>query len=516
MENEKYLSNKLRKAIEDSGFTDDILAGIYDTIENMDDEELKEYIYTNAQYLKQNIPMAVNDIPELKTLVNVEPNWGVENHEFSKLFGNEDVTEEEFLRNFDNVPYSTVKYVAEQHGMDPKKLEKAIREKQLRQTREDIANGYGEGVGGKIASFITRTMFPNMVEGAVKEGRDPTLGEMAVDIGSNMLYAVPWSKLVTGTGKVGKIAANVVANTIAPATSEGLDVMLGDNDKTAAERLSNIGVGTLINAATPYVLNRYGRTPVRWFGGETESKLNKLGLKSADEIVTEQINKEQQTLNKTKKAFNNYVKHGGDEGALTIDEKALLFGEDNLEDILRTANNPYENAIRDIASKQGKRFNDKLAKANKQTKEMYKKMSENEKAEFRQRFEDEWKDTYRTVSIPGAKTSLASYATNKAGDLLYADRPESIPMVGPGLSKLGIVESKKEKERQERIKQRKINKENATKLYKGNYTREMLNDALMQRQWDAGFKPNKKGTPEWESYTKWYLNKYGEMPKEDF
>ena len=400
--------------------------------------------------------------------------------------------------------------------MDPKKLEKAIREKQLRQRREDIANGYGEGVGGKVASFITKTMFPNIVEGAVKEGRDPSLGEMAVDIGSNMLYAVPWSKLVTGTGKAGKIAANVVANTIAPATSEGLDVMLGDNDKTATERLSNIGVGTLVNAATPYVLNRYGRTPARWFGSETESKLNKLGLKSADEIVTEQINKEQQTLNKTKKAFNTYLKNGGDKGALTLDEKALLFGEDNLEDILRTANNPYENALRDIASKQGKRFNDKLAKASKQTKEMYKKMSVNEKEAFQQRFEDEWKNTLQTVSFPGAKISLASYATNKAGDLLYSDRPESIPMVGPFLSKAGIVESKKEKERQERLNQRKINKEKATKLYKGNYTREMLNDALMQRQWDAGFKPNKKGTPEWESYTRWYLNKYGEMPKEDF
>lgn len=462
MENEKYLSNKLRKAIEDSGFTDDILAGVYDTVENMDDEELKEYIYTNAPYFKQNIPMAVNDIPELKTLVNVEPNWGVESKEYSKLFGNEDVTEEEFLRDFDKIPYSTVQYVAEQHGMNPRKLEKAIREKQLEQNRADIANSYGEGVPGKVAGFITRTMFPNMVEGAVKEGRDPNLGEIAVDAGSNMLYAVPWSKVVGGTGKL----ANVVSNTIAPAASEGLDVMFSDKDKTATERLSNIGVGTMINAATPWALKRYGSRIAGLFGEGAENKAkNILSTKSADDFVREQVEKEQKVLNKTKNAMKKY-ENTGDVGDLTPDEQELLFGADNLADILHTANNPVDVAVRDVARRPGDTFNKKLKNSSSKTRQMFNEMSDKEKENFKIIFNTEWKNTLFTSPIADANNILGSYATNKTGDLLYADRPESIPMVGPVLSKAGIVESKKEKERQERIKQRQKNKEEALQRYR--------------------------------------------------
>ena len=472
MDNEKYLSNKLRKAIEKAhkefGYKDDKLSGLYDTIENMDDEELKEYIYTNAQYFKQNIPGPVNDIPELKTLVNVEPNWGVESKEYSKLFGNEDVTEEEFLRDFDKIPYSTVEYVAEQHGMNPKKLEKAIREKQIEQNRADIANSYGEGRLGKAAGFITRTMFPNMVEGAVKEGRDPNLNEMAVDVGSNILYAVPWSKVVGGTGKV----ANVVANSIAPAASEGLDAMFSDKDKTATERLSNVGVGTLINAATPWALKRYGSRVARLFGEGAERGADKAGkffsTKTAKDIVNEQNRVSQEALKEFEKAQKKYVKTG-DINSLSPREKEVLYNADNLADLLYTNPSPEAAAAREIASQPGQDFNTKLKRSSSETREMINEMKKSNPRQYNAFVKDvetNWKPTFETSPIADANNILGSYATNKTGDILYADRPESIPMVGPVLSKAGIVESKKEKERQERIKQRKKNKEEALQRYR--------------------------------------------------
>lgn len=470
MENEKYLSNKLRKAIEQSGLTDDVLAGVYEAIENMDDEDLKEYIYSNGQYFKQNIPAAVQEIPEFRTLVNVEPNWGVDNKEYSKLFGNEDLTEEEFLRNFDKVPYSVVEYVAQQNGMNPKKLLNNIREKQTEQIRADIANSYGENVPGKIAGFVTRTMFPKIVEGAVKEGRDPNLNEVAVDVGSNLAYAVPWTKVIGGAGK----AANLLGNSIAPTVSEGLDVAFSDEEKGPAARLSNIGVGTLINAATPYVLKRAGNKVSRILEGKLtpaeEKAVKLLGSTSPRDIVSEQNYKATTELNKLAKAQKKLDKTG-DINSLTRDEQNVLYSADNLVDLLYTNPTPEAAAIRDVASQAGNTFNEKLKRSSKQTKKIFENMSEPNKEAFIKDLETNWGSTFDTSPIADANKILGSFATNKAGDLLYADSPESLPFgTGKALVKTGIVEGKKEKERQERIKQRNINK-----TIRMNKMRSMLN-----------------------------------------
>ena len=72
MAEKNLLSEKFRSAIENSDFDDDTLAGLYDAVEGMSDEDFREYMYSHRVYFNQNMPVAVEEIPEYYQ----EPGWG--------------------------------------------------------------------------------------------------------------------------------------------------------------------------------------------------------------------------------------------------------------------------------------------------------------------------------------------------------------------------------------------------------------------------------------------------------
>lgn len=458
------ISERIDKLLE-SGVDDpnDILGGLADKSEQMTPQEFHEYLYSSAPYFKQMLGASLDDLPEVKALLLTEPQWGVKPESYAKLFG-KDMSEEDFLRNVDKLPTDEMKYVADAHGIDFKDMLEDIRERQTAQLRKDVAEGYGEDWKGKIANWAANLVAPQSMK-AVYEGRDPSTGEVVGDLVTNASYVVPWGRSINNP-----LLKGVLDNAFAPSIAEAADVLVGDEDKSAIERLANIGTGTLVNFTTPRVL---GQLTAKFPGGKYVA--DKMAQKSAKELANETKRAMSKEASLTRRALQKSGK--GDVRNMTkaeynihkqikpqkvIDQTNNIFLKSGTKEVLNSSKVGDE--MYNIAKQPGNTFNKKLSKADKETKEWFDNLPKKAKDKVAEQTLNVYGDTFGAGG--GTLGDITSYTTNKIGDWLYDGDISKVRGVGYLANKLGLVESKEEKERRLRQEKLERNKQKAIENFR--------------------------------------------------
>lgn len=305
------LSSKLSEQIKSSGYKDlPLLKGMTDQIKNMSDNDVKEYIYNQRQYLNKMLPgKAIESIPDLQEYMTVQPTYGVKNTNYAKMFNDDKI-----LDKLNEIPFRDIDYIARKNGMTGKELLNDMSEAKIAKDREAIAHGRwrtGASIPENIANEVggtLLTLFGRRQQEAIARGEEPELKDIAGDVGEQLAYMAPVGRIVgpvakvatripkfgQSASKIASTAANVGSNAIVPTASELYDTMVYDNDNPRGEfSIEDALVGTGVNTVTPYVLRRAGSSVGRLTGSKDIQKTwGELAEgKTADEIIKDIQNK---------------------------------------------------------------------------------------------------------------------------------------------------------------------------------------------------------------------------------
>lgn len=152
-------------------------------------------------------------------------------------------------------------------GIDPYKAMNSLMNLQIARDRKMAAQGFdpetGERSWGELAKYLGRTTFAPRSQEAVEEGKDIGAKEIGMDVGENILFALPYGRAlgfipkVARLGKVGNAflrgGKEVAANVIAPTVSEVADYIAYDPEENYRRGTFNpgdIALGTATNLAT--------------------------------------------------------------------------------------------------------------------------------------------------------------------------------------------------------------------------------------------------------------------------
>lgn len=305
------LSSKLIEQIKNSGYQElPLLKGMTDQIKNMSDKDVKEYIYNQRQFLNQMLPgKAIESIPDLQEYMTIQPDYGVKNTNYAKMFNDPDV-----LDKLNEIPFRDIEYIARKNGMTGKELLKDMTEAKIAKDREAIAHGrwrsdasIPENLANEVGGTLL-TLFGRRQQEAIERGQEPEFKDIAGDVGEQLAYMAPVGRIAgpvakvaaripkigQSASKVASTAANVGSNAIVPTASELYDTMVYDNDNPRGEfSIADALVGTGVNTVTPYVLRRAGSSVGRVTGSKDIQKTwGELAEgKTADEIIKEIQNK---------------------------------------------------------------------------------------------------------------------------------------------------------------------------------------------------------------------------------
>lgn len=256
------LSDKFRKSIEDSDFTDDRMADLYDAVEGMSDSDFKEYMYANRAYFDQNMSAAVDAIPGFRKLISVEPDYGAKPIDYKKVTGSPDA-----LDRFDEYSMKDMEAFGEQVGMTGNEFLNRMAQDKIKQDRERIA--HGEGSGGWFDSprafaenlgGLTMNLLSPRTQEAIARGEDPRVKDYVVDIAQDVLYAMPWGKLTTAAKaddviKAAQQAKKFSAKNWARRADRALAKKVPElNNPTTKSKLKDAIIGASQNAITPAAL----------------------------------------------------------------------------------------------------------------------------------------------------------------------------------------------------------------------------------------------------------------------
>lgn len=264
-----------------------------DAIDNLQsDKDVKEYIWANRGYFDKTIDAAaLKDAPNFRsTIYGQMPSSEIK---LDKEFG------KDWDKNFSQIPWNKIEYVAEQYGIDPKELNKQMADVATQNERYRIA--HGEDLGGWFdspASFAhnlggaTMSLFGRREQEAIARGEEPSYKDIALDASESALYAIPYGNVLKGvkvSGKVGaaltgKAAQTALTNTVAPVVTEAGDAVLYSDDNPRGEfSMQDVGTGIATNYAAPWVLNR-----VMGRGGQIAGTVNPF-KESAQSLSREEI-----------------------------------------------------------------------------------------------------------------------------------------------------------------------------------------------------------------------------------
>ena len=254
------LSEKFRKSIEESDFTDDRIAGLYGAVEGMSDDDFRSYMYTNRDYFKKNMPVAVDAIEGFQDFISVEPDYGVKSKiNYEEITGSPDALSDEKIYSYDMKDFEEFGKKAHMSGRD---FMKRMFEDKTKHDRYKIAHGEDEGgwfdspksfvknLGGAAMNLLA----PRTQE-AIERGESPTVKDVLLDETQNILYAMPWGKVAGAATKIPKVG-NVVSkavkageNVLTPLTTEILDAAAYDDEENPRGDFSwgDVGTGWLIN-----------------------------------------------------------------------------------------------------------------------------------------------------------------------------------------------------------------------------------------------------------------------------
>lgn len=256
------LSDKFRKSIEDSEFTDDRMADLYDAVEGMSDTDFKEYMYANRAYFDQNMSVAVDAIPGFRKLISVEPDYGAKQIDYKKVTGSADA-----LDRFDEYTMKDMEAFGEQVGMTGNEFLHRMAQDKIKQDRERIA--HGEGSGGwfdsprafaeNVGGLAMNLLAPRTQE-AIARGEDPQGKDYINDIAQDVLYAMPWGKLTTAAKtadviKAAQQAKKFTARNWARRADRALAKQVPElNNPTVKGKLKDAALEVSKNAITPAAL----------------------------------------------------------------------------------------------------------------------------------------------------------------------------------------------------------------------------------------------------------------------
>ena len=310
------LSSKLIEQIKSSGYKDvPLLKGMTEQIKDMSDKDVKEYIYNQRQFLNQMLPgKAVESIPDLQEYMTVQPNYGVKNTNYAKMFN-----DDEILDKLNEIPFRDIDYIARKNGMSGKELLDDMTKAKIAKDRNLSAHGgrwrdvldadkYNSWRDNPITSNVggsLLTLFGRRQQEAIARGEDPKLKDVAGDVGEQLAYMAPVGRIVGPVAKVAsrigptasKIAASaskVGSNAIVPTASELYDSAVYDKDNPRGEfSIADALVGTGVNAVTPYALRRGGSAIGKLTGSKSIQKTwGELAEgKTADEVIKDIQNK---------------------------------------------------------------------------------------------------------------------------------------------------------------------------------------------------------------------------------
>lgn len=282
----ELLSEKFRKSIDDSDIVDQRLTGLYQTVEGMSDEDFKEYMYSNRGYFKQNMPVAIDEIPGFQQYVSEEPTYGVANIDYEKVTGSPDA-----LDKFYDYDMKDMEYFGSKVGMTGREFMKHMAEDLVKKERHDIAHGNSENSPwyDKAVSYVMPVLAPRQQE-AIARGEDPSTADYALDLVEDAAYMMPYgaagakaaTKLATKAPKLANATRKVLTageNVIAPAVTTVADKLVYDEedprggDVLSPETGVKVAKGWAVNKYMPKLTNRVPaiRTTLEQLGAHTQN-----------------------------------------------------------------------------------------------------------------------------------------------------------------------------------------------------------------------------------------------------
>lgn len=278
----KLLSEQFRKNIEKSGMTDDVLAGLYDAVKNMPDEDFKAYMFVNKDYFKRNIPAAVKEIDGFQSLVTIEPDWGSSNINYDEVTGSIGA-----LDKFHEYDMNDFDVFGAKVGMTGNSFMKQMAKDKIALDRKRIA--HGEDLGGwfespksfahNLGGAFMNVMAPRTQE-SIERGEEPGLKEYALDIGSAAAQTLPVGSIFKVSNAYKPLSLrSILANASVPAAIEAVESVVYDEDNQRSEfDPFDVAKGAAVNIAMPRGLKRFGAEKWDDFGKNISTK-NVPGLK---------------------------------------------------------------------------------------------------------------------------------------------------------------------------------------------------------------------------------------------
>lgn len=285
------LSSKLIENIKNSGYKDDkILSGMVNQIKDMNDNDLKEYIYNQRQFLNQMLPgKAVESINGLQEYLTIPPNYGVKNTDYDKMFHEKDI-----LDKMDKLSFRDIDYVARKNGMSGKELINDMTNAKINRDRENIAHGrwrsensLGENLINELGGTAL-TLFGRRQQEAIARGEDPSIEDYAGDIGEQAAYMIPVGRIAQPISTAAKVGYGLGTAAAVPHLSEAYDAIVYDGEKNPRGNYSEADalIGTGTNIVAPFGIRQMGKAVGRYTSPKIAKTWGELAEgQSADDVI---------------------------------------------------------------------------------------------------------------------------------------------------------------------------------------------------------------------------------------
>lgn len=394
------------------------LADVIDRIE--DDVDVANYLSSGrGYYTKMYTTPDLEAMPEFRKALYSDLKTG--EVDLNKEFG------EDWYKNYEQIPSDQIKFVADKQGIAYDKLVKAMSEEATKKRRQDIAH---EGATGMLLSA-----FSPRQQDAIARGEEPSNTDYALDVGQNVLYAMPWAtvfKPFARLGAAGRIAQGTAGNAATPFITEAADaITYDDSNPRGSFSPADVASQTAVNVATPMLLRSLLRGAGRFVNN------NKLA-KYVDDFASA----DRQTRNDVTRELRNLQKE-----AMVKAENAT-FANNYANPPLKTRADRLLYSDKDAYKK------DILNKLNDYSKELevYKKTSIKPSTKFTDEEvkliatdPDLQKFIYMDVNYPqlpsvadlAKEEAIKNYLTNQFGSYMYEEQSPwtRIPVAGQAINK---------------------------------------------------------------------------------
>lgn len=253
--------DKIIKELRGNNYLD--LSDVIDQIDN--DVDVANYLASNKSYFSKTFKTKDLELmPEFRKAIYSDVKTG--KVDLDKEFG------KDWDKNFANIPYDEIIFIAEKQGVNPKELMNTMAKEATNRERKRIAHGgswsdiidkdkYVSFRDNPIASNIGGTalsLFGRRQQEAIERGEDPTTKDYVGDISEQGLYMIPYGRALAGAAKGGRIAkllSGVASNTVAPVATEIYDSQVYDDTNPRGKFSgSDVAGGTAINITAPWLL----------------------------------------------------------------------------------------------------------------------------------------------------------------------------------------------------------------------------------------------------------------------